>query len=547
MKNLISLISIVLVLSASCQNKEKNQHEEARKPNIIVILADDMGFSDIGSFGSEIRTPNLDELAENGMRMTQFYSAARCCPSRASLLTGLHPHQAGMGLMADQEITLPSYQGYIGENCVTIAQVLNQVGYDTYISGKWHVGDEEKNWPRQHGFDRCFSFIHGASSYFSNRSYRNSEWPWSSGELFTVLDDDIYEYPDSNVYATDLYTDYALEFMNSSLEEDNPFFLYLAYTAPHWPLHALPEDIAKYEGFYDIGWDSLRTLRYARQQELGLFDKEYALSEVNPDVPDWDELSDQEQKEYSKKMAVYAAMIDRMDQNIGRVISKLEEEGDIENTFIMFMSDNGACRSGYIPYLHEDFSRSAPIGTPRSFTAYGPGWANASNTPFRMFKADVHEGGIASPFIAYYPEMIGENQINHSPGHIIDVLPTCADLAGATYPEVFGGNEIQPLAGKSLVPVFKGETVGRENDICFEHSGNKAIIRDSLKMVIKRKKTDWELFNLKTDRTETNNLIKEVEPEVLNSLFEGYYEWAVEVGAYPKDVVGNRTIIKKHN
>jgi arylsulfatase len=369
-----------------------------------------MGFSDIGCFGSEIiETPNLDRLASEGVIFTQFYNSARCCPSRASLLTGVYPHQAGMGSMTDQEISLTSYQGYLTDKVLTIPQILKKNGYRCYISGKWHLGDEEEHYPLKYGFDRCLALIQGASSYFEDIPYRNEEWPWGSTDNFHMNDNVRFDYP-KGTYSTDLYTDYAIEFINESRELSKPFFLYLSYTAPHWPLHALPEDIAKYDTKFNIGWDQLREMRYENLLSLGIIDSLHTLSKRNGNVKTWESLSEADKNDWSDKMEVYSAMIDRLDQNIGRLIEYLKKNDQYENSLIMFLSDNGGCRAEMVQYLSENFSYEAPAGSPRSFDAYGQGWANVSNTPFRRFKAEVYEGGIASPFILSFPQMKMENK-----------------------------------------------------------------------------------------------------------------------------------------
>jgi len=514
---------------------------KSEMPNIIVILADDMGFSDVGSFGAEfIQTPNLDRLAEEGLIMTQFYNAARCCPSRASLLTGQYPHTAGMGGMTDQDVGVPSHYGYLPDNVITISEVLSQNGYHTYTSGKWHIGDEESHRPMNYGFDHCFSFINGAGSYFDNKNYRNKDWPWGGRQLVQMLDNEEFEYPDSGIYKTDLFTDYALEYIQEASDGQKPFFLYLAYTAPHWPLHALPEDIAKYKGVFDVGWDSLRLLRFQNQIESGLIDPKFELSGRTEGVPAWNSLDLADKEKYTRMMEVYAAMIDRMDQNIGRVISQLEKTGQNENTLILFLSDNGGCRGEFIPFLEDRFSPQAPIGSPESFIGYGKGWANASNTPFRYYKAQLYEGGIASPFIAWYPGVIDAGQINHSIGHIIDIMATCVDISGATYPERKQDQELVPLPVKSFMPLFLGETFNQDRALGFEHFDNMAIRRGKWKMV-RLSNGDWELYDMENDRTETRNLIKVADDSLIMSLVKDYNLWMANVGVIPQDIVSERT------
>jgi arylsulfatase len=516
-----------------------NQVEKAPRPNIVLILADDMGYSDLGCFGSQVNTPNLDRLAHEGVRMTQFYNNARSCPSRAALLTGLYPHQAGVGGMTDTDIPVPEYQGYLNEHCMTLGELLKESGYSTYLSGKWHVGEEKESWPHARGFEKCFSSIKGAGSYFDFLPYRNEKWP-PGNDLIVVNDDKQIEPPDTQFYVTDVYTDYALEYLQGH-DPEKPFFLYLGYTAPHWPLHALPEDIAKYEGKYQMGWDSLRMQRYHNLIEMGLIHPATKLSERNEKVQAWDSLSDEEQEHQERMMTVYAAMIDRMDQNIGRIIEQLEFSGQLDNTLIIFLSDNGGCRAGnlaYSSYSHERFDPEALPGTPESFTGYGAGWANASNTPYRLYKSQTHEGGIATPFIAYYPRKFGKNKIIQSPAHIVDILPTFAELAGTSYPETYNGNQLKPLQGKSLVPLLTENKSMEKRTMFFEHMDNKAVINGHWKLV-KRKGQDWELYDLETDRGETNNLVGK-KPGLANDLKEKYNAWAKENKVLPWDEVQER-------
>ena len=347
-KLFVSFLAVSLLCSPTLQLPEK-------KPNIIVILADDMGYSDIGCFGSEIQTPNLDDLAKNGLRMTQFYNASRCCPTRASLLTGLFQHQAGVGDMVNTR-PQPAYQGYLNQQCVTLAEALKQSGYKTYMAGKWHVGTKPEHWPVKRGFDRYFGLIDGAGSYFDNSPYRPNQ------KLTIALDDQEYT-PGKGYYATNAYADHALDFIEQN-PKDKPFFLYLAFTAPHWPLHALPEDIARYKTAYRKGWDQLREERFERMKKMGILAKDTRLSPRDNKIPAWDSLSEDEKKSWEDKMAVYAAMIDRMDQNIGRIRQKLKASGQDQNTVILFLSDNGASHEnittdGFLPQIYESSKKPA--------------------------------------------------------------------------------------------------------------------------------------------------------------------------------------------
>ncbi len=510
--------------------------QKAQKPNIILILADDMGYSDIGCYGSEIKTPNLDQLATEGVRFCSMYNNARCCPSRAALLSGLYPHQAGVGEMTDTDLPIPEYQGFFNNQTVTIADVLGSAGYNTYMSGKWHVGEEPGHRPTDHGFEHCFAFLNGASSYFDFKPYRNELWP--PGNKLTVVRNNQEIKPEANsFYATDLYTDEAIRFINRD-QKDKPFFLYLAYTAPHWPLHALPEDIQKYEGVYEAGWDVIRQNRYQHLQEIGLIDTQTKLSEKNNPNRNWKDLSPEEKAYEGRVMQVYAAMIDRMDQNIGRLMEQLKRNNQLENTVILFLSDNGGCAAGKVnagKYGNPRFEADALPGMPESFVGYGKNWANVSNTPFREFKSDIHEGGISTPFIAWYPAHFPAGKINHSISHIVDVMPTLAELAGTKYPKEFKGKKIKPAQGKSLVSVIKLQSVIPERALYFEHLGKCGVIEGSWK-IVRFRDEPWELYNLKSDRSEILNLTTEF-PDKLNDLIGKYNRWVQENKVLPREEV----------
>ena len=493
-----------------------------KRPNVLVIMADDMGFSDLGCYGSEIRTPNLDGLAKDGIRFTQFYSAARCCPSRAALLTGLYPHQAGMGgmvgSMAKPKPAGP-YQGYLNNKCVTIAEVLKKAGYRTYMSGKWHVGEASEHWPRRRGFDRYFGLISGASSY-----WELLEKPGGRNRVMAA-DDEPFKPAPGDFYMTDAFADFAVECLEDHGQSEDPFFLYLAFTAPHWPLHAWPEDIAKYQGKYAAGWDELRKQRYERLKELGIIDPKWPLSPRDDEVPPWNDVDGKE--DWDLRMAVYAAMIDRMDQGIGRVLDALEKIGAKDDTLVVFLSDNGGCHEGV-----EKRKLNQPGTSPGergSYTAYKRPWANASNSPFRLFKHWVHEGGIATPFIARWPDVIRQRgALTGQVGHIIDIMATCLDVAGVEYPPTFGGNTITPLEGKSLLPVFQGKEREPHEVLYWEHMGNRAIRQGKWKLVA-RKKRDWELYDLEADRTELEGLALKY-PEKAEELSGLYDAWAARTG-----------------
>lgn len=497
----------------------------AVRPNIVIIMADDMGYSDIGCYGSEIATPNIDRLAARGLRFRNFYNNAKCCPSRASLLTGLYNHETGMGNMvtnADVPIQSGPYQGFLNENCMTIAEVLRTGGYSTYMSGKWHLGERQEHWPLQRGFDKYFGLISGASSYFElikeprirKMAYGNE--PWTP--------------PASGFYMTDAISDSAVAFISSHSKDkkENPFFLYVAYTSPHWPLHALDEDIKKYEGKYTQGWDLLRNQRYRKMVQLGIITEKYQLSPRATGIPSWENAEDKDL--WVRRMQVYAAMIDRMDQGIGRVVNILEKLNKLDNTLILFLADNGGCaemagaRNLGVP--------GVPIGERGSYESYREPWANASNTPYRYYKNWLYEGGIRTPLVIFWPKVLkGKGNITEHVGHLTDIMPTCIEASGSNYPEQFRLNNLKLLRGKSLLPVFKGGTVEREAPIFWEYAGGKAMRQDNWKMV-KRNGGEWELYDLNADPTELNDQSVS-KTDILKKMSMAYADWENEVGVKP--------------
>lgn len=519
------VISVLLLLFlGACRSAPEIPVVE--RPNIVIVMADDLGYSDIGAYGGEIQTPHLDRLAQNGLAFSQFYNAARCCPTRASLLTGLYPHQAGMGMMVTSVSSIPvqgPYQGYLNDQSVTIAEVLGQAGYRTYISGKWHVGEKKEHWPLERGFDRYFGLISGASSYYEVitdqprvRQMALDSIPWTP--------------PETGFYMTDAISDYAVDFIQTHEQEtpDQPFFLYVPYTAPHWPLHALPEDIARYEGVYAMGWDSLRTLRYQRMIEEGIIDAEWPLSPRPEPIPAWESIDDK--APWIERMQVYAAMVDRMDQGIGKIIETLEATGKLDNTIIFFLSDNGA--SPEDPTSRGLHDESVPQGAKGSYDGYRTPWANASNTPFRYYKAWAHEGGIATPLIVHWPAGIQDpGRRPDQLGHVVDLMATSIDLAGATYPErTSTGQTALPLEGQSLLPVMQPNTQGYAEKILYwEHGGAKALRAGKWKISAPIQSDEWELYDIEADRTELNDL-SESHPAVRDSLKLLWERWAARVG-----------------
>jgi arylsulfatase len=427
----LSVLGITTGCSAPVSSVLNIPAKQASRPNIIVILMDDMGYSDIGCYGGEINTPNIDKLAKEGLRFTQFYNTARCCPTRASLLTGLYPHQTGIGWMTNdpgdkQDVERPyGYEGFLNRDCVTIAEAVQDAGYHTYMAGKWHLGYHKKEyWPLQRGFERYYGIISGATSYLKPH-----------GDRSLTLDNNPVEPEGDNYYTTDAFTNYAIRFIKEQ-KDNKPFFLYLAYNAPHWPLHAKQQDIQKYVGKYIKGWDSLRQERYKRQLEMGIIKEQWQLSDRDPGVRAWDALTEEQKRQLDYRMAVYAAQIDCADQNIGKVVDTLKGMGKFDNTLILFLSDNGGCAEPYKDLGGGEFKR---INDPNVWgsVSYGQGWANVSNTPFRLFKVRMHEGGISTPLIAHWPAQIKDQKgkLTDHCGYLIDIMPTILDVSGATYPD----------------------------------------------------------------------------------------------------------------
>ncbi len=487
-----------------------------KRPNIILILADDLGYSDLGFFGSEIMTPNLDRLAEEGLILTQFYTAARCCPSRASLLTGLNPHQAGVGYMT-KDMKIPGYRGFLNEGCATIAELLQESGYTTLMSGKWHVGKRPEHWPRKRGFDRFFGFPEGGGVYFA---------PFHRNRL-VVLDDDPIEVDEETFYSTDAITKHAIQFLEESRDE-GPFFLFLSHVAPHFPLQAHEEDIARYRGRYREGFPSIRKKRFDRLRELGFVEESWRLSAADGARTPWAEMSDATRDQFDLRMSVYAAQITCMDRGIGAIFEKLTELSELENTVIFFLSDNGASNEA----LGEKEVRDGPIGTRDSFTTYRTPWANVSNTPFRSYKRWVHEGGLAAPLLVHNAGLIPESRSDSRMAHVMDLLPTCLDLASAPYPARFQGRSLLPLSGKSLVPLIRGEPGEVHEQLCWEHEGNRAIRKGRWKLVSAYPSLDWELYDMERDRTETEDLAAQ-NPKIVKELSRCYDLWASRCGVLP--------------
>ncbi len=508
------VVSAAAIFSCTLFYAGTSPKEAAQRPNIIYIMADDMGYSDIGCYGGEVQTPHIDQLAANGIKLRNFYNNARCCPTRASLLTGQYPHTVGMGLMvtkANASVAPGHYQGYLNNSFPTIAETLQQAGYRTYMSGKWHVGEKEDYWPLKRGFQRYFGLISGASSYYEII-------PQEKDVRRVVMDDTDFPIPDTGFYMTDAFTDHAVQFVNEHKQQhsNDPFFLYLAYTAPHFPLHAYEAEIAKYEKLYAEGWDTVRAKRYERMQESQLVNERYLLTARPNTITEWANVTDK--KTWVRKMAVYAAMIDRMDQNIGRLISTLKKNGQYENTLILFISDNGGSSENVDRRNFNDPSKK--IGEKGSYVSYDMPWANVSNTPFRKYKKFLHEGGIISPCIIQWPAQIKprEGYIDE-PAYITDLLPTGLELAGIVP---------KNLPGKSLSWCWTGVKPAPRT-YYWEHAGNRAIRKGNWKLVRDLEDADWELYDLSKDPVEINDLAA-ANPERVQEMIKEYQAWAIKNG-----------------
>lgn len=533
-RTLVLIVGIVL----ACQFTNSIEAKEIRssKPNILYIVADDLGFSDLGCYGGEIKTPVLDGLAKNGVRLTQFYNTGRCCPSRAAILTGQYPHRVGLGHMTTNDLGRPGYRGVVSKDAVTIAQTLKSAGYRSFMSGKWHLGTND---PTKHGFEEFYGTLVSAKRFFdSDHLIRLPE-----GRI-------VRKYPKGKFYATDAVTDHAIDFLDTArTTPQNPWFLYLAYHAPHFPLHAPKEEIAKYADAYHLGWDELRKKRLARMKELAIVPKSTKLSprstwrnygETKVGVnPAWKSLPKERRLDLARRMAIYAGMVDRLDQQIGRVIENLKAKDELENTLIIFTSDNGACFE-WDPFGFDIVSSNQNIlhteknldemGLPGTFHSVGSGWANVSNTPWRMYKHFNHEGGIASPGIIHWPAglKIKPGSIVHNPTHIIDLLPTALSVSGGQYSGKL------PLQGKDMLAQINDPK--NERTLFFEHQGNRAVRSRHWKLVAFDDES-WELYDFRVDRTELNDLAKTY-PKIVTELSQKWDVWAEKnyVTPLPKDL-----------
>jgi len=554
----VSVAGTVLVAWKSKMPLHHSIQAVPKRPNIIVILADDMGYSDLGCYGGEIHTPNIDYLANNGLRYTQFYNTSRCCPTRASLLTGLYNQQAGIGKMTDAEDE-PGYQGHLTNNAVTLAEVLKAAGYHTAMVGKWHVSNtngqknpkDQMDWlnhhqdhpefsplsqyPTSRGFEKYYGTLWGVIDYFDPFSLVNGTEPVKSVP--------------KNYYHTDALNDTAVAYIKSYAKSKEPFFLYVAENAPHWPLMAKPEDIAKYKNTYTVGWDAIRKARYEKMIKLGLINpavtklsgrwKDDLKWENNPDKV-WD----------AQAMTVHAAMLDAMDQGIGRIIKTLRQTGQLDNTLIVLLSDNGASAENCTAYgpgfdrpnetrdgrkIAYDLKKQILPGDELSFASIGQRWSNVANTPYRYWKEESYEGGIHTPMIAFWPKGVTAVKGSLSPqvGHVMDFMNTFVQLAGAQYPKVYNGHTITPTTGISLMPSFNGKVSVGHEALFNEHFGARYARLGNWKLVSLSNDSTWHLFNLATDKTETMDVAGQ-NPGKVHQLDSLWHNWAYSHQVFPK-------------
>ena len=508
---ILTLALACLFCHSSLADEEAARFQSnADRPNIILILADDMGFSDLGCTGSEIETPNLDAMARDGILFTHCYNTSRCCPTRAALLTGQYQWDAGMGHMTYTRSRLAEYSQQLNRKCATIPELLGQAGYETFMAGKWHLGDEREYWPDRRGFPKFYGTPQGGGIYFyPSRFYQRP-----------VFKNGVELQPSESWYSTDAFTDATIDFLENERDDEKPFFIYLAYIAPHFPLQAKEADIAKYKGTYAVGYEAIRKARFKRQQELGVVNAGLPMSTA---AYDWNSVKDKQQE--ARKMAVYAAQIDCLDQNIGKLMATLQSEGVADNTLVLFMSDNGGCRNKF------NKTPDAVIGSRDCNAAYGK-WYNVSNTPYRQGKTQEHEGGIISPMVVRWPSGIkNAGQLVHEPMHVMDVMPSCLRLAGASYPKRFAGHELDPLDGEDFLPLINGEQQDPNRVLFWEHEGNRAVRRGSWKLVSLRKHP-WELYDLSVDPFEENDLASK-NPLQVSEFKKLYEEWAAQHGVRP--------------
>lgn len=499
---------------------QANEMKQKLSPNILLIVADDMGYADLGCFGSDISTPNIDQLAREGIRFTNFHSAPSCAPTRAALLSGADNHVAGMGSQFIRNGARWGYEGFLTNRVVTIPQVLEESGYQTYLVGKWHLGGADAHLPHNKGFQKSFILLHGAGNHYNSLGFVGPDRP---SKYF--YNGNVAKWP-GGAYSTDLYTDYLLDFIQAGKEEEKPFFAMAAYTSPHWPLQVAPSYWEKYEEKYEDGYEALRARRMASLKEKGIIPRDYPMPPLHPDVTPWDSLTQEEQKIETRKMALYAGMLENLDWNVGRLVQQLKENGDYDNTVIIFMSDNGAAyrdlyNSGsYMNFLRATYDNSYEnMGKASSFVSYGAAWAEAGSAPFRYFKQYTYEGGVRVPMVFRNPSGLNPGSLNRSFTTLTDLAPTFYQLAKADYPSTYKGNEVHPLQGTSLMPILNGEdqAIHPEDEAwTLEHHNHVLVHKGNWKLVnpgVARDESEFELYNLDTDPAESKD-VKMLHPDI---------------------------------
>ncbi|WP_299556351.1 arylsulfatase [Seonamhaeicola sp.] len=545
-----SIFICLLIILSGCKEKQETLN---KKPNVLFVLLDDLGYSDLGCYGGEINTPNIDNLGINGIRYESIYNSARCCPSRAALMTGLYPPQAGIANFTTNKPRKnqgPAYLGHLRDDCVTLGEVLKSQGYGTYYVGKWHM--HEKTDPVKRGFDEFYGYDMG---------YAQDQWDPNAYIRKPEEKAKEIDKPEGAFYATDVFNEYALEFLNQARDKkEEPWFLFLSHSSPHFPVQAPKESVDKYFDTYMKGWDRLREERYENLKNVGLIERESrwtltgrATVPVDRDIvangfsgeqnPAWETLDIDRQRDLARRMATFAAMVEHVDKGVGQIVDYLKKTGQFENTIIMITSDNGACyewgpfgfdgpsRKG-ITTVHKGDSLNV-VGQRGTYSSYGSAWANMCNTPLKLYKHFTHEGGVASPFIVHWPNEIDEKAGSwvRERTHLIDIMPTLCDITGATYPETFKDNAIQPMEGVSLVNTFKHEPLDKR-PIYFSHFGAKAVVEGDWKAVWGKNmpyEIEWELYNLKEDRCETKDLAKEY-PEKVEKFAAMWDDYSERVG-----------------
>lgn len=550
----VALATVCLVANSIPADEKRFNAQEAIRPNVLIVMVDDLGYSDLSCYGGELSTPSIDQLAKNGLRYSAFYTSARCCPSRAALLTGLYPHLTGLGSFATPRPDIsrgPAYLGFLNDSCSTLAEMLKGRGYSTWMVGKWHLGASGP-------IDRGFSNYFGFQNFLS---YGEDQWNPKKYVRLPPVEKPEIDYHDTTFYATDVFTDYALEFLEKARKDRNkPWFLYLAHSSPHFPLQAPKADIDRFVPIYRKGWDSLRASRFERMKKLGLIPKEAVLPPretvpVDEDAiannfsgqpnPAWESLPEDRREDLARRMATYAAMVKHVDAGIGRIVASLEKNLELSNTLILFMSDNGACYE-WGPFGFDVESRRGTttlhqgalldkMGQAETNTSYGSGWANLGNTPLRLYKHFCHEGGLRSPLVVHWPNGIkNQGRFVHDPAHLMDIVPTVLQMTGIEYPTTRNEKPLIPLTGTSLLPTFVGEKLP-ERLLAFEHQSARGLRKGDWKIAWgKRMNADpkWELYNLAVDPMERNDLAVE-QPKILAELSAAWLAWAKQVKVDP--------------